>query len=193
MQDLLTLSTFFTRTVKRGCVELGVKALFRNLFASLWGWEEGAHLAYILFIIFYVLRSHIENKIFSAGCKRKVTYIFFFHCFYSETMFLTQRWSRFSSFMAVFHLESFPVFFKIFILALRSQIFEGDPRWIGLNNAGQTTYLITVYSSCNWQEIIFHTAFFIVSNFSILRGEKWKANITTFCISMTWNWRWVAI
>lgn len=117
----------------------------------------------------------------------------FFHCFYSKTMVLTQRWSRFSSSVAFFHLESFPVFFKIFILALRSQIFEGDPRWIGLNNSGQTTYLITVYSSCNWQEIIFHAAFFIVSSFSILRGEKWKANITTFCISMTWNWRWVAI
>lgn len=37
MQGLLTLSTFFTRTVKRACVELGLKALFRTLFASFWG------------------------------------------------------------------------------------------------------------------------------------------------------------
>lgn len=142
---------------------------------------------------YFMLSGPTLKRIYSHLNVKEKSLLYFFIVFIRGNVFLTQRWSRFSSSGAVFHLESFPVFFKIFILALRSQIFEGDPRWIGLNNSGQTTYLITVYSSCNWQEIIFHTAFFIVSSFSILRGEKWKANIMTFCIAMTWNCRWVAI
>lgn len=85
---------FLLQDSKKGLCGIRIESFIQKPVCKVLGMGGGSPSS-LDYLIFYVPRSHIENNIFSAECKRKVTYIFFIHCFYSETMFLTQRWSRF--------------------------------------------------------------------------------------------------